>query len=67
MLGQMSNTEKMVDNWARGMMRNPVKAINFIINREIAENDRVGPPITILEISGKKSAWLQHDSFCPDN
>jgi hypothetical protein len=66
-MGQMSNTESFVDNWARGMMRNPVKAIKFIINKEIEKSDRVGPPITILEISEKKSTWLQHDNLCPDN
>ena len=66
MLGQMSHTEQAVENWAFGMMKNPVKAINFIINREIESNDRVGPPITILKIGYDEITWIQHSELCSD-
>lgn len=66
MLGQMSNSEQAVDGWARGMMRRPVRAINFLINKEIENNDRVGPPITILKIAHDTSTWIQHSDMCED-
>jgi len=66
MMGQMENSEKIVDDWAYSMMRNPAKAINFLINREIKNNKKVGPPITILKIGRKETTWLQHDELCPD-
>ncbi len=66
MLGQMSNTEGAVDNWAYGMIRRPVRSINFLINREIENNSSVGPPITILKIGYDGPTWIQHSETCDD-
>lgn len=66
LMGQMANTEEIVNNRASSMMRNPVKAINFIINREIKNTKSVGGPITILKIGREKTTWLQHDKRCLD-
>ncbi len=66
MLGQMSNSEGAVDNWAYGMMRRPVRAINYLINKEIENNDRVGPPVTILKINQYGHEWIQRAVGCDD-
>ena len=66
MLGQMSNSEDALDNWAYGMMRRPVRAINHLINKEIEHNDRVGPPVTILKINQNGHEWIQHSDDCDD-
>jgi hypothetical protein len=66
MLGQMSNSEGAVDDWAYGMMRRPVRAINYLIKKEIEHNDRVGPPVTILKIDKNGHQWIQHSDDCVD-
>ncbi len=66
MLGQMSHAEGAVERRAFGMMRRPVQAINFLINKEIENNDRVGPPITILHISPHENSWIQNGDACDE-
>ena len=67
MLGQMSHTQEIVARRAHRMMRDPISAINFIINREIDYNPRVGPPITILHIGHDTTQWIQHSDFCREH
>lgn len=64
LLGQMSQAGAMVDRWAGGMLRNPVRAINAMIGREIQHSDRVGGPVAILKITESETIWVQHNELC---
>ncbi len=67
LMGQMQHAEPMVERWSGGMLRNPVRAINAMIGREIENNTKVGPPITILKLTEQNSTWIQHDESCDKN
>ena len=67
LMGQMQHAEPMVERWPAGMLRNPVRAINAMIGREIENNTKVGPPIAILKLTAQNSTWIQHDESCDKN